>query len=204
MTASYQENVSSFNAIINSIKFDAEVCRWFEFLVSQPAVWAQLSSAPQMERAYRDIKEAIFKQRVLLGAAALSVPAAIVLKIFWVVLVTPAIMYFWVRLQKLKARAVVAVSETLISRDYSPKEILANITLYQLSEQYAKKYGIASLVDKIYCFDRVKRYSIFVFLVIVIGIWTVAFSWKAAVVMLCYYELVKALLMTAVVYRRLR
>lgn len=204
MTASYQENVSSFNAIINSIKFDAEVCRWFEFFVTQPAVMEELSSDLSMGREYRVIKDAVLKQRILFASAMISILLVMIFKVMWVFLAVPVVVCLWGRLKKLKTKSVAAISETLISRDYSPKESLSNITLYQLCEQYSKKYGIASLVDKIYCFSQVKRRSVIVFLMIAIGIWTVGFSWKAVVVMLCYYELIKATVMTATVYRHLR
>jgi hypothetical protein len=204
MTVSHQEHVSSFEAIINSIKYDAEVCRWFEFLIAQPAVSAQISAEEGAVQAYRDIQRALLRQRVIFAFALASVMAVILSKSFWPLLAVPFILYFWFHSQKVKAAAVVAVSERLISRDYVPLDILSGITLFQLSEQYSKKYKIASLVDKIYCFDRVKRYSVLVFLVVVMAIWTVAFSWKAALVMLCYYELIKAALMTTVVYRRLQ
>ena len=204
MPATHQENVSSFEAILNSIKYDPEVCRWFEFFVTQPAVMEELFSDPSMGREYRVVKDAILKQRILFAAAMISILLVMIFQVMWVFLVVPVVVYFWIRLKKLKTKSVAAISEALISRDYSPKEILSNITLYQLCEQYSKKYGIASLVDKIYCFDQVKRRSVIVFLMIVIGIWTVAFSWKAALAMLCYYELIKAAAMTAAVYRHLR
>ncbi len=204
MTVSHQEHVSSFEAIINSIKYDAEVCRWFEFLIDQPAVSAQISAEEGIARAYQDIQLSLLRQRVLFAFALASIAAVILSKSLWPLLAVPLILFGWLHSQKAKAAAVVAVSERLIRRDYVPVDILSNITLFQLSEQYSKKYKVASLVDKIYCFDRVKRYSVLVFLVVVMAIWTVAFSWKAALVMLCYYELIKAALMTAVVYRRLQ
>ncbi len=204
MTASYQENVSSFDAIINSIKYDIEVCRWFEFFVTQPAIAAELQSDAQMAQAYGDLQKAVFKQRVVLALALISVLAISFLKTYWAFLMIPAVLYYGIRFQGQKKDCVVEISKKVISRDYAPVDSLSSITLFQLSEQYAKKYGIASLVDKIYCVDQVKRYSVLVFLVVVMAVWTVAFSWKAALAMICYYHLIRAGLMTAVVYRHLR
>ncbi len=204
MATSYQEHVSSFEAIISSIKVDAEVCRWFEFFVTQPALAAELASDPQMSQSYRDIEQAVFRQRILFAAALISMAAVILLKTLWALLAVPFILYFWIRLQRSKNAGVVSISEYLIRRDHASLESLSHITLYQLSEEYAHKYGIASLVDKIYCFDQVKRYSIFIVFVFGLVIWVGIFSWKVVLGMVCYYELIKAALMTTVVYRRLQ
>lgn len=204
MTAIHQENVSSFEAIINSIKYDPEVCRWFEFFVTLPAVAAELSSGAGMERAYRDIQRSILAQRILLGAAILNVAAIVVLETLWPVLAAPFIVFFWFRFQTIKNAGVVSISDYLIRRDYGSLDALSSVTLYQLCEEYAQNQGVASLVDKIYCFDQVKRYSVLALFVVGLVIWVGTFSWKVVLGALCYYELIKAALMSAVVYRRLQ
>ncbi|HSA30965.1 MAG TPA: hypothetical protein P5160_04095 [Candidatus Omnitrophota bacterium] len=204
MTEFFQEQVSSFEAIINSIKHDAEVCRWFEFLVTHPAVRQEISSGDRMGRAYRDIEASTVKQRTLFALAVLSAVAVAVFKTWWPFLAVPLILFFWFRSQDIKNKAVLSLSEILIRRDYAPVKILSKISLYHLAEEYSQKYGIASLVDKIYCFDRVKRYAIFIFFVLSFVIWVGAFSWKIVLALVCYYELIKAALMTTAVYRRLQ
>jgi len=134
MTEFFQEQVSSFEAIINSIKHDAEVCRWFEFLVTHPAVRQEISSGDRMGRAYRDIEASTVKQRTLFALAVLSAVAVAVFKTWWPFLAVPLILFFWFRSQDIKNKAVLSLSEILIRRDYASVKILSKISLYHLAE----------------------------------------------------------------------
>lgn len=152
------KNVSSPELIALSIHNDYAVYKWFLFLLSAKSLRKRLFQINQnVTRPYRWLRSVTFMQIVLYlsffclaltiypnnGYSVLVMACGVLVSVFCLYLV--------------KKRCLVRLVKALIDIDY-PEGVLQHKTLYQISEEYAKTYKIASLVDTIYASERQKSW----------------------------------------------
>lgn len=199
-----QCNISSFDAIINSITFDSEVCRWFTFLVTQPGLAAELQAEKGIPPLYQKLKSVFRKQRILLIALTAAASASLFFPPRWAVLSLLSVLsFYWAYLEQVKKKCVTAISASLIRRDYSADTLLQT-TLYQLGEHYSRKYRIPSLVDKIFRANQILKFAVIFFLLFILATGIETTEWKIVAIVFLYYYAVVYGLRTDTVYRRLR
>ncbi len=152
-----RQNLSSIESLTRSVETDGHVSRWFLFLVLQRAVREELFDDNSL--SYRKLDSVITKQRVsclvliLLSFAVLFSGNYVYLPVLLIPL------GYCLKLQKDKRKRVAAISRDKLLKDFDPSE-LGEHTLYQISEIYAKRYGITSLVDAITALDDVRRKTV--------------------------------------------
>jgi len=145
---------SSLTTILNSIRYDPQVCRWFLLLIEQPGAKKEiLDQDPQRKIQYLKLRAATIGQTLLFGLfvgwlwfwsgnrqmALLLFPLSLLLALW--------------RLNSQKKDLIATLSEALLLvKDTS--QSLSQKTLYQIAEIYSREYRIPSLVDTIFHWDR--------------------------------------------------
>jgi hypothetical protein len=155
--------VTSPKAIKSTIQTDPQVARWFEFLITRPALKEKLSAAHACCSLYQQLSRIQAGETTML-ALLFSLLCLVVwqptpLLLLGLFLLCP---YFWIKTHK--ATIVAQISLPLIEQDYPPAQLTVT-SLYQISESYAHRYQIPSLVDTIFHLDRTARWAIFTVLV---------------------------------------
>jgi|GEM_PF-1633841 len=194
--------VSSLNAIVSSIKVDSQVFRWFEFLVSRPAVQAQLSAHPEVAALYSELKKNALAQMLFLTAAVVLAAFVLFTKHYAAALVSGIFLWPYWQVRNRKVNAIAEISRVLITQDF-PEERLAVTTLYQIGEIYSTQFGIPSLVDTIYHLDRIIR---IVLLCVFIATWyIIPLSFKDQILLtILSFFLGLSLLKWGFIYKNLR
>ena len=156
MAFSFHKEVTTPEALANSIETDQHVLRWFTLLVVQPSLRARFDQDPQTQRLYQILKQVVVAQYLLYLFVGGS---------FFILMYLGHYPYLWLGLllifpalylhQRLKY-CVRGIGMAIVQRDFDPS-LLRQKTLYQISEFYSRKYQIPSIVDNIFAWDNTTR-----------------------------------------------
>lgn len=151
---------SSLETIINSIRYDPHVYRWFSLLIDQPRVKERLvADDAAASRQYRLRKGIAFLLALVYALSGILLFLVLKTRNYPLVFFLPVLAYFLIRLSLRKKEMTAHLSRRLLSLDY-PGDSLSSKTLYQIAEIYSRANAIPSLVDTIYHWDRILRWMI--------------------------------------------
>ncbi len=204
MALNIPERVSSLQTIVNSIRYDPQVVRWFLLLVEQPAVQKKiLAHYPEGKKDYQ-LLLAIPTLELIGGLLALVLGAWCWQMKHWggLGLLIVLVIYPTWRIIVWRRQVIAELSRKFLVLEFPPEE-LPKKSLYQIAEILGQSYAIPTLVDTIYHWDRALRVGILIFGVVVSFIYPlkiVAYITALAV----FFFVLKTLLRWRVIYQRMR
>jgi len=143
----------------STILVDKYVSRWFLFLILQPSFKARGDGLPDIQSAYRAIRQCeILLWCLGIGMCALC-SLALEMKSYVVAVPALAGLFPFFRTLTVQKSHIADISLYFVERDFPP-ETLAKTTLYQMGEIYSERYEIPSLVDTIYHLDKIYRVTL--------------------------------------------
>jgi len=198
--------VSSIQAITSSIQCDFQVYRWFDSLVTLPAVKNLLISKSAAKQPYIDLKKTTFFQNFLTG---------ILLGVFiifflthnpLILVLTAPVIYYCFKIHK-RARALVSqISSLLFAQDFEDSKLRQN-TLYQLMEFYGNTYRVPSFIDVISRLDDICRKVLLLLLLADFIIYAFIYQfplWINVLFIMALYYSIYALLNSTFFYRHIK
>lgn len=154
------EKVSSLEAIINSIHSDTQVLRWFTLLVEQPGIRKKLLKKDNAtQNLFLKLNQSQFVLTVFTGLALFWGGFIVAFSEYRYAVIIPFLIYGIVQSAKKRKTCIAQISQELLKDDF-PGDILATKSLYQIAEIYGRAYGIPSLVDTLYGWDRIIRVGV--------------------------------------------
>ena len=178
--------ITSINALAGTIQTNKEVRRWFEHLIQQKDIKSELSGGKEIGSYYlkygnfANLEKAIYV--LLFCALMLTVltrqPPYVV---FMAALFTAGVL-----VQLKKKECVVRISLFLLGRDFT-RLSLAQKTLYQIGEIYARQYNTFPLVHAVTSTDAIKRKAVLYTILFVTFIYPLDFWQICAAVLAAYY-----------------
>jgi len=173
--ALHYTQISTKEALIDTIDQDLHTYHWFSFLVSLPKIKNQLAASPKANAAYQKLSQLLLWQWLLIP---------LFLGILCLTFVTQKIIFLWGMIPLLffrykihtgKKHSIIEISSHLLSADFD-QEKLAHLSLYQIGETYSRQHGIPSIIDVLYYFERMIftvciTAFIFVFPIFHLAIW---------------------------------
>ena len=158
------QDISSLTAILNTIQVDYDTQHWFRYLICQPAVRAQLSGNAGSD-PYHALGAVRRQSTLFIILMILIAWLAGWGKMIWWLGVLPPIMILLRGLHTQEAALTAQISEQLLCRDFSPDQI-KKMTLFQISEYYAKRYHLPSLVETVHQANQIlqRAYLVLFFL----------------------------------------
>ena len=196
-------NVSSLNALISSIKTDKQVYRWFTLSVTQPALSSKLKSIDTLSKIYDKLKKTIFQQRLLLVFILLSVLILIATKNYIYLSACILLLIPLTRLSNAHKDCVIHISDHMLTHDFD-KSDLPTKTLYQICELYSRQYNIPSLVDTIYAQDNISRKTIIFTFVFTAWLYPLANICAVFLSVIVAYNVILAFTNTSLIYKNLK
>jgi len=182
---------------------DSYVFRWFTFLVMQPKYKIQSCGQRTIEKYYSSFTQA----NIIQGAAGLAAGYCFyyfITEQVWMFLVAGILAWLVVlRCQNRKKACIADIAVHYLIEDYSEQQI-SHMTLYQISEQYAKKYNILSIVDAVFGLDSLYRISLLFIIFLVICIVNFTQNWiEQIALIIVFYTIMTYLFRTSFFYKRL-
>jgi len=113
------------------------------------------------------------------------------------------LLYPCIKLHLRKKECVSQISRHVLSDDYDAAA-LAKTTLYQICEQYSRRYNIPSLVDAIYHSDNILRHTVFTAFVLIVLILPINTTLQRLLALLFSYQIVIIISNASIIYRRLK
>ena len=193
--------VTSCEAIVDSIKTDQYVSRWFSHLIIQPAVQEQLKSQGDVLKLYQSLARSVAWQAIVYALLIVCVV------VFWLtkdmLSIVPFILLSAASLKNIATRKniVSQISLKVLAQDFPPQELGA-MTLFHLGEVYSRKYKIPSLVDTIYSLDKILRRTVIWVFVLTCFIYPLAYTETFFWVIAGYFT-VRLIVNLAFFYKRL-
>ena len=181
----HKDQVSSPEAIKESIKVDWHIFAWFSSLIRDPAIQQSLKNDSAASLNYRSLDETTKWQSVFYGTAFMVMVFSM---IFDQRLLLSLLLPLWAILAKLESAKRSLVSELgirLIHQDFTAEEI-THMTLFQICEAYTKKTGIPSLVKKISGINVILRNALIITFVTTVFIHPLTFLESALCLLLAY------------------
>jgi len=195
--------ITHIDGIRSTIMTDSYVFRWFTFLVMQPEYKQQSSGQDKIKNSYSAFYRANIIQW-LIGLTAGGCLYYFITEKSWLFLTAGILAWIFVlRCQKIKKSCIADIAVHYLLEDYSQQQV-AQMTLYQISERYAKKYNILSIVDAVFGLDSIYRFSILfiIFLVVCIVNFTQNLIEQIALIVV-FYTITTYLMRTSFFYKRL-
>ena len=170
-------NVSNMDAVLKSVERDYYVYKWFLFLLNRREIRARLSKEKKAKSCYVRLQLMTALQALVLFY---TISSLFTLTIF--LFQSPALWVFvlgagplvW-GLSLLKRKVLVRLVEAFLSGDFAQNP-LGHQTLYQLSEDYSRRFAVASLIDTMYASETAMKTAwkiayIAAFCVLAVQVW---------------------------------
>jgi len=162
------KNVSTVKSILSSIKTDWQVFQWVDFLIHQTPLQSELSTIKEFATLYQEIRLALIT-KILVNFSLLGVFLfSVMTKQYYYLGVCLILFGVSLFIDSKHRNRTTQVFRHVLTTDYDEPQIF-QMTLYQISEIYSKKFSIASLTDaisrieKITCMVVVLAFTAFVF-----------------------------------------
>lgn len=201
MKISPQENITSAESLLSTIKVDPNTYRWFTFLLTQKKAANVFSNTSENKPLYAKLSRSISIQQILVLFSIIIITAIITtnkidLCLIFVIL---AIIDFFI--EKNKRLYISQLAIILILKDIGEKDF-KDLTLYQICSRLAKEYGITSLIDKQFNFYNIIRNFLIFVTLLMVTLMPITFFFLPFLILISYV-LIKILLRTDIVYRHL-
>ena len=155
--------ITTPQALSNTIKNDSYVLWWFASLIVQPKLRAYLNQKQdsnirlQYQRLARILLLRALGYFILLclGYQAIST------RQWWLAGFLPAMIWIFFLIKKTFSQTIEKISSKLIEKDF-PHPLLNQKTIFQIGEFYSRRYQVPSLVDNITSMDNAGRLLVFV------------------------------------------
>lgn len=201
MKISPQENITSAESLLSTIKVDPNTYRWFTFLLTQKKVANIFRNNAENKPLYAKLSRSISIQQILVLFSIIIITAIITtnkidLCLIFVIL---AIIDFFI--EKNKRLYISQLAIILILKDIGEKDF-KDLTLYQICSRLAKEYGITSLIDKQFNFYNIIRNFLIFVTLLMVTLMPITFFFLPFLILISYV-LIKILLRTDIVYRHL-
>lgn len=195
--------VSSLEAIINSIQFDPQVGRWFSLLIEQPVVQEKLKEAnPSIKNDYSALRKIVGLQIFLNIVSLLSLCLYCWSKKYFYLLPLLPLIYSTLKILSQKKILRGQISRQLLVLDF-PGDSLPSKSLYQIAETYSRIYQIPSLVDTIYHWDRIFPMALVICYFGINAIWPLQL-WQQFLAIAVTMLFIPAIIKLNIVYKKLK
>jgi hypothetical protein len=195
--------VSNIEALVNSIRTDKQVFRWFLFLIVQPPLISRLSGKNEVALLYDKLKRIIIQQRFLFIGLLIGTLALIALQKYLYLFGLALFIYPIYKFSQAKQQCVAQISEHLLRSDFE-ENALCTKTLYQICEIYSRQHNIPSLVDAIYVQDNVARKTIIYSFVFTAWIYPLANIWAVFIAVILAYHIISAITQSSFIFKYLK
>ena len=143
MKHSSHKIISTLEALINSIDHDAQVYRWFSFLVTRPKVRAKCSKVGSGKDLYRNLDRVVTRQRLVLRLGFLLIVSLLCFHQYTYLGLTVFFIFLVIKFQMARKRWVKEISTQLLVYDFDLSD-LRQTNLHQISELYSRQYNVPS------------------------------------------------------------
>ncbi|OGX08499.1 MAG: hypothetical protein A2Z88_11160 [Omnitrophica WOR_2 bacterium GWA2_47_8] len=202
MAIPFHKNISTLNAIHDTIITDRYAYRWFTYLVVQKALMAYVREQKPFDELYPYLKQLTHIQTVIVMLFLIS--AVLFFSFPYIagaILGGLAILY--VRILNKKRELVAQIASEIIKKDFDAAAI-GQKTLFQIAEDYSTRLKIPSLVDTIYRLDQIYRNTVIVILLTVLLIYPMRLGWEALALSCVIYFGVANVINLGFLYRHLK
>ncbi|MBU0467911.1 MAG: hypothetical protein KKF78_02525 [Candidatus Omnitrophica bacterium] len=201
MEISSQENITSAESLISTIKVDPNTYRWFTFLLSNKKVAAIFNNNAENKALYAKLRLAISTQQMLVLLSIVLITAIITtskISLCLIFVILAIIDYF---IEKNKRLYISKLAIILVLKDIGEKDF-KDLTLYQICSRLAKEYSITSLIDKQFSYYNILR-NFLIFLTLLLVTLVPNLSLFLPVLIPTFYVAIKILLKTNIIYKYL-
>ena len=199
-------NITTIKALGATIQNDYQVSTWFSMLLATPGVKNVLTAKDDDTRAGYDRLSGLrrLQTRILILLTGLVLTALLFPYYYaWGGIALPLTGCLLVVHRK-KTTAIQKLTLILIPDDFN-EQALGSRTLYQITEFYAHKYKIPSLIETINIFSRVSQDTAVAFLVMILLLVPLTlFSLGRVLVMVLAYPLIQHALTAGILRRKCR
>ncbi len=202
MTISNKKTVSSPEALLSSIARDRHVHRWFTFLITHRDVKAKLSVEENIKKLYNELRTSTIRKRLLLTAILCCLCPVVFLNQYVYIAILALLIYHYIAIRSRNKKQVIKISEYMLFKDFERSDICEK-TLYQIGEEYSRKYSIPSLVDAVSGIDSALQRTLLATVTFFYFLYSVN-HWQFIIFCVAACYLVYAILNTSVIYKRLR
>ena len=194
-----QEPISSFDTLLRSIRYDFYAGRWFHYFIRSKGIQKVFHDdrADCLSRYAAYSRMSLFSDALFLGTVVVFSAAFARMSFSWFV---GSVLLFLVfqYVGKIQRQRLVFLSSVLLRNEFEPTDFRM-MSLFQISEQLSRRYGVSSLVDTISLSDNFLRKLFLAGYV---------FPWpdvgRSLLVFCVLYFSCKYALNTAIVYERVR
>ena len=172
------------------------------FLITQPAVKSELSDDAKICGSYSTLKKTITLQIAVYLILLYLIISAVFLQQHIYPWIGFLFLYPLFLLYHTKKKCVIKISSHILFRDFDT-QAMHDKTLYQISEEYSRKYKTLSLVDAISALDKLLRKAIILVFISVCFVYPLGAWYMYACLIISSY-VVYAIANTSLVYKRLR
>lgn len=200
MAIPFHKRINSIETVVNSIRYDNQVFRWFAKFVAHPAIRERLKDSPDDQKHYREIATITVQQNGLfILSAALIATVYLTHRPVGLLLGIPIAMALY-QLSARQKNHVAEITASIIQRDSETIKLEAK-TLYQVCEYYGNQLSLTSLVSIIARQDDILRRSVIYVCVLTCLIYPV--GWNDWAILIAFI-LVRAVINTPLVFDRLK
>lgn len=161
---SSKETLTNFDSLASTIEVDDFVFHWFASFINNPNVKNDLKHSEIVKKNYARLKGRITIQ-ILLFFAILFLICHVLLNQSYIFILLGIGIYLLYRFNKEKIKKDVKTISLYIVKNHFTEETIAEKTLYQIGEFFAKKYNTESMVLSITNTDHTLRnFVLFIFL----------------------------------------
>ncbi|MBU1997343.1 MAG: hypothetical protein KKF78_09335 [Candidatus Omnitrophica bacterium] len=136
---------TSLEALTSTIETDNEIANWFYYLLSESSLENEFGKDSQFSDELKDLRHKILFQNTVKVIVLLFLAIVLFLgKIEHFLAFVPMFILLFVNDTSIR-KGIGRLSQRVLSRDFVDNDF-ENKSLYQIGENYCKKYGVASLV----------------------------------------------------------
>ncbi|MCK5013421.1 MAG: hypothetical protein KAS66_06350 [Candidatus Omnitrophica bacterium] len=201
MAIPIDQAVTSFKALISTVKTDVQTRSWFAFLIQQTALRERLSGEAGVERLYHDLDKIVSGQRILYMLLLFLLGASILSGSYFFIAMSLVTLVVGAHMHLNKKGIVEKICSSLFLKDFKGF-FFAKKTLYQIGEFYGQKHRILPLVDMIALSDRIswKAFIMTVFVTYFIYLLNPGYGLFFAI---AAFYIIRAIVNTSFVYKHI-
>ena len=179
---------TSLEALTSTIETDNEIANWFYYLLSESSLENEFGKGSQFSAELAHLRQKVLLQ----NSAKITVILFLIIVIFWgriehFLAFIPMAVLFIINDKNIR-KDIAKLSQSVLLRDFIDNDF-QDKSLYQIGENYSKKYNIASLV-------KIQFFSVnFVRIVFVSSV--IVFAFAAPLKILQSYTLIATLFYAA-------
>ena len=178
MAIPLHKDITTLNAVHDTILSDHYAYRWFTYLIVQKNIFDSLRDSSTAREGYQRMRRLTRFQAaiILVFFLGLIVYSAQLLILFFSI--TAILIYLYVRTLTEKRKVVAQLGLELVKKDFGEATV-GKKTLYQIAEFYSTRVKIPSLVDVVYQFDQIRRNTAVLILITIVLIYPMRLGWDA-------------------------